>query len=256
MNLDSYTQNVGASSINFLHAGKGEPLAFLHGFGVPPKYYIKLIDALAKQYEVTAPEMYGLNSCNTSAKTIDEYAKLTLELLAALKISPMHLTGHSISGYVTFKMTPELPMVKDIVAMNPLLPVEFGVVGFAWRAVYKDLRELFGMAGGLEGMRFGAGIPLPFLLNELRNPAASIAAIKSVCEADYKGLKVHQPTKILFGTDDEYFRLDESIEEKIRSCFPRVSIDKLVGLNHDWPLFHPAVAADRITSFISSLKVE
>lgn len=63
-------------------------------------------------------------------------------------------------------------------------------------------------------------------------------------------MNVTQPTLILYGERDEFFDLDERITEQIKGSFPHVTIKRLSKLNHDWPVFHPKLAAREISDFV------
>ncbi|HZX45595.1 MAG TPA: hypothetical protein VFF28_07990 [Candidatus Nanoarchaeia archaeon] len=52
----------GQMQVEYLYKkGSGETLLFLHGFGVHPAFYERLLDKLAGRYEIIAPIAYGMN---------------------------------------------------------------------------------------------------------------------------------------------------------------------------------------------------
>jgi pimeloyl-ACP methyl ester carboxylesterase len=241
-----YKQKVGANNIRFTRQGVGNPILFLHGFGIPSRHYRKVFQDLAKNNEVIAPDMYGINYLTNQPISINEYAELTHELQTALKIGPCIVAGHSLGGTVGFTMATNSSDITQTIGINPTLPVAYGTNSFLRKSIYKGIRETLGLAGGFKSVKFGLTLPLPFAFNLARNFKASSKTVADICAHDYSKIEVTQPSTILYGTDDEFFQLTQSIEEKIKRSFKNLDIKKIKKMNHDWPIFWQRYAASLI----------
>lgn len=244
------TQKVGQETIRYVHKGRGRPLIFLHGFGFRASYYLSLLNLLAKNFEVIAPEMYGINYLKKQPSSIDGYAELTLGFCSSLGVEHHGMVGHSLGGAVAFRIGDNLAEQFYLISINPLLPVEYGILGFAARAAYKNIREFLGITGGFPAVRLGTTILISSLYNLLRNRRVSIDIVSDIRNFTYQSMNVTQPTLILYGERDEFFDLDEKITEQIKGSFQRVTIKRLNKLNHDWLIFHPKLAAREIIDFV------
>jgi len=244
------TQKVGQEKIRYLYKGSGEPLVFLHGFGGKPSYYLSLLNLLAENFEIIAPEMYGINCLNKQPTSIDEYAELTLGFCSSLGVEYHCMVGHSMGGTVAFRIGNNLSEKFYLISVNPVLPVDYGLLGFTVKATYKHIVESVGITGGLRAVLFANTNALPVTFNLLRNMGASIETIWDVCNFKYQNIHVTQPTLILYGEKDEFFDLDEKVEEQIKGSFDQLTIKRLSKLNHDWLIFHPKLAAHKISEFV------
>lgn len=244
------TQKVGQENIRYLHKGSGKPLVFLHGFGFRLSYYSSLLNLLAENFEIIAPEMYGINYLKGQPISIDEYAELTLGFSLSLGVEHHYIVGHSLGGAVAFTMGDTVSKQSYLIGINPVLPVEYGLLGFAVRAVYKNIRESLGITGGLRAIRFGNTTPILSLFNLLRNRCASIYTVSDIRNFTYHNMNVIQPTLILYGEKDEFFDLDKKVTEQIKGSFKQVTIKRLSKLNHDWLIFYPKLATREICNFV------
>ena len=244
------TQRVGKENIEFLHRGNGKPLVFLHGFGIPPTYYQHLLDKLSEHSEVIAPNMYAVNYLKNQPTSIDEYAELTSDFCTALQIGQHNMSGHSLGGAVSFRIGENSSEPNSIIGINPVLPIEYGLLGFTGRAIHKGIRESLGITGGLKALIFGNTFSMYFIYNLTKDIRSSVETISDISRFSYKNRKVLQPTLILYGNEDEFFNLNEEVEMEMQEYFENITIEILPGFNHDWPIFHPKRAAKEISDFL------
>lgn len=225
-------------------------MVFLHGFGCSPSYYLPLLNHLANQFEIIAPKMFGINYLKKQPVSINDYTELALDFCSSLRAEPYCVVGHSMGSIVAFKTGDILPEYVYLVGMNPVLPVDYDLSGFIARVIYKNIRESFGITGGVRAIRFGMTI-LPFaIFNLLRNMGATIHTVEDIRNFSYQKRPVAQPTLILYGEKDEFFKLDGEINDHLKDSFAHVTIKRLKKFNHDWPIFYPKLAAQEIGNFI------
>ena len=244
------TQKVGKEIIRYLHQGSGEPLVFLHGFGFRPSYYLPLLNLLAEHFEIIAPAMYGINYLNEQPVTIDEYADLTLNFCSSLRVDYHCVAGHSLGGAVAFKTGDKISKQFHLIGINPVLPVDYGIMGFVLRALYKNIREALGITGGMRAVLFGNSILLSSLFNLLKDKGSSIDIVSSIRSFTYYTMQITQPVLLLYGERDEFFSLDEKITGQVKGAFKEATIKRLGKMNHDWLIFYPELAVREIYDFV------
>ncbi|HZX45594.1 MAG TPA: hypothetical protein VFF28_07985 [Candidatus Nanoarchaeia archaeon] len=131
--------------------------------------------------------------------------------MTGLRIGPSHIVGHSLGGAVAIASGQDNEDISDVVSMNPLFPINYNLVGFGLRALYKGTREIWGISGERSSRGFGLIISFPFLVNAARDPISTYKTIRSICRYQYKDVKIRNPVLILYGTSDEYFSLDQRL---------------------------------------------
>jgi pimeloyl-ACP methyl ester carboxylesterase len=97
--------DVRGCKVNLRRAGKGEPLLFLHGaLGLDTRE--PLIDALAENFDVIAPDLpgFGLSDVSDTAETVRDLALFTFDFLDALGLDSVHVAGHCIGGWLALEM--------------------------------------------------------------------------------------------------------------------------------------------------------
>lgn len=88
--------------LNYLRAGKGQPLILLHGIGHSARAWDRVIQPLAEQYDVIAPDLPG---CGKSDKPETDYslgnqAAAVRYFMDTLEIQRATIVGHSLGGGV------------------------------------------------------------------------------------------------------------------------------------------------------------
>lgn len=113
--LDFGTETMGFSenktSINgrdfsFRRSGGNKtPLLYLHGTD-SLSHWPALLDTLAASYDVIAPDHPGFSGTQTQTELDDvsDLAYYYLDFLEALKLSDVHLVGHSLGGWIAMEM--------------------------------------------------------------------------------------------------------------------------------------------------------
>jgi pimeloyl-ACP methyl ester carboxylesterase len=185
--------------------------------------------------------IYGIPGLTPQPITVDECVELTLGFQE--KIGAKRIVGHSIGGAVGIQMASQTK-VDDVVAFNPLLRVDYNSLGFAWRGAYKGARQIIGVPGEISSRKFGLTIPFPYAWNVLKDFNNFRSLVTDVCEFEYDGEEVQQPTKVVFGEGDEYFKLDEENEAILKAM--DIEIVRIPNQSHDWPLFSHILAAAQV----------
>jgi pimeloyl-ACP methyl ester carboxylesterase len=118
------TVEVDGASLRVMEAGDGEPLVFLHGWGLSPQaYQAGIIRLTAGGVKVIAPSLPGFGgSDGPPIRGVDlpAYSRRVAGLLDALPLEkPVFLVGHSFGGGVALQLATERPdLVRSLTLVN------------------------------------------------------------------------------------------------------------------------------------------
>jgi pimeloyl-ACP methyl ester carboxylesterase len=118
--------------VRLARAGKGQPLVFLHGAN-GPALWTPFFEELSKRFEVIAPDHPGFGASGDAEwlEDIGDLAYFYLDLLKALKLSRVHLVGHSMGGWlapeIAVRSTHDLATVTLMSAAGLRVPGHAGV---------------------------------------------------------------------------------------------------------------------------------
>jgi len=110
-------------SIGVIDQGQGEDvLLLIHGLGANAKSWMKNIPALAEKFRVLALDLpgYGKSDKGYYQYSMDFYADVVSELLAALSVERATLVGHSMGGQISMFTALKYPdKVARLVLISP-----------------------------------------------------------------------------------------------------------------------------------------
>ncbi len=111
---------------------KGAPVLFLHGNLSSATWWEETMLALPKGFRGIAPDLRGFGSADTS-KYVDarrgagDWADDVLALMDKLGIAKAHIVGHSLGGYVVWRMMADYPeRLLSVTLVAPGSPFGFG----------------------------------------------------------------------------------------------------------------------------------
>lgn len=243
------TLALGNASVPYLRVGQGHPLLFLQGFGVALQHYKPLFDALGARFEIFAPDLLRANRFRGQPGGVEDFSYLVAEFCARLQLNELGVVGHSLGGAVSFSLAAAAPhLVRWLVGLNPALPIAFGPSGLLRRSLRKGARETIGREG-LKAVWFANLFHPSFVYHGLRDLRTTTRIIQDISRLDYADLHIPQPALMVYGEDDELFHLSPFVQRQLHKTFDHLTIERLPGLNHDWPVFQPVRAALAIGSF-------
>ena len=118
------TVDVDGSAIRLMESGEGEPLLFLHGWGLTPRTYEAGVTKLtAGGVRVIAPTLPGFGgSDGPPLRGIDlpAYSRRIAGLVDALALEkPVFVVGHSFGGGVALQLATDRPdLVRSLTLVN------------------------------------------------------------------------------------------------------------------------------------------
>jgi pimeloyl-ACP methyl ester carboxylesterase len=123
--IDSRLADLSGVRLQYLAAGKGDPVLLLHGYAQNSHMWRPLITELAKSRAVIAPDLRGFGG---SSKPDAGYDKKTMAqdiraLAASLGLKRVNVVGHDIGLMVAYAYAAQYPSeVERIALMDAFLP--------------------------------------------------------------------------------------------------------------------------------------
>ena len=177
------TTTVDGTRLRWLDAGEGDPLLFLHGWGLTPRVYTRAVTPLTRAgIRVIAPEL------PPSVAGLDECALRVGAFVDTLELGrPAFVMGHSLGGGVAIRLAIRRPdLVRSLTLVNSVggAPGRSGMVDRSW------LKWAVGALGEahptllLRTPSVALGVVRDFLPTVARNPLGALASAYRAVSAD------------------------------------------------------------------------
>ena len=98
--------NVNGLQTFYFDEGEGDEILFLHGWGVDHSLYMPMLEHLAQNHRVVAPDLPGFGRTQEPPAPYDaaDYARFTLQFAEAVGLQRPALLGHSHGGRTIIKL--------------------------------------------------------------------------------------------------------------------------------------------------------
>jgi pimeloyl-ACP methyl ester carboxylesterase len=238
------TVDVDGAGMRVMTAGTGDPLLFLHGWGLSPRTYAAGITRLTSAgLQVIAPALPGFAGSDgppLRGISLPAYAQRVGRLLDVLGVDkPAFVVGHSFGGGVALQLATDRPeRVRSLTVINSVggAPGQrTGLVDASW------LRWALGTVGELSPREIARSTPAmlrAFVPNALRKPVtlALTAKLALTCDlADQAAALVASNLPVLFvWGDDDRLVLPGALKE-VAGSLPA----EVVRGRHGWLLSRP-----------------
>jgi pimeloyl-ACP methyl ester carboxylesterase len=207
------TVDVDGASLRVMTAGTGDPLLFLHGWGLSPRTYADGITRLtAAGLQVIAPALPGFGGSDGPALrdiTMPQYARQVGRLLDVLGVEqPAFVVGHSFGGGVAISLATARPeRVRSLTLLNSVGGApgsRSGLLDQSW------LRWMLGTVSELRPQdiaRSTPGMLRDFVPNLLRKPLTCALTAKLALTVDLAAeaeqlVAAGVPVLFFWGDDD------------------------------------------------------
>jgi pimeloyl-ACP methyl ester carboxylesterase len=238
------TVEVDGAPMRVMTAGTGDPLLFLHGWGLSPRAYADGITRLtAAGLKVIAPALPGFGgSAGPGLREIEigQYATRVGRLLDTLELEhPAFVVGHSFGGGVGIRLAGTRPeQVRSLTLINSVggAPGQRqGLVDSSW------LKWMLGTVGELSPrdlLRSTPGMLRDFLPNVLRKPVSCALSARLALTVDLAGeaaaLVANGVPVLFFWGDNDKLVLPGALGQ-VAGALP----NEVVEGRHGWLLSRP-----------------
>ena len=236
--------HVRGSRIEVLALGEGEPLLFLHGWGLSPRAYLPGLRALAgRGHRIAAPSLPGFGRSDARGNhdhSLHGVADHIIGALDALALpQQLPVVAHSFGAGVSLRIAALRPdLIGRLTLISPVGGASHGPA--SWPEL---LTSLFDEARP----RVAAATLRDFLTAALRHPAAvtasGLAARAADSVADLQAAAAAGiPVRLVFAADDHVVRPGD-----LPTCAHGTTSETVRG-THGWLLGEPHRFADLVTS--------
>ena len=114
--------NVGNRRWVYLEGGTGDPVVFVHGFGIDKDHFWTFLRGVSKSYRVVVPDLPGFGEGTkrfTDSYDIPSQVKRLDLFLDKLGLDSFHMFGESLGGYISGYYASKYPeKVKSLALMD------------------------------------------------------------------------------------------------------------------------------------------
>lgn len=198
---------VDGARVEYFTCGTGDPLVFVHGWGLTPRAYGTAITGLTgagvRLIAPTLPGFGGSDALPRSAAGLREHARRVAGLIEEIGVDhPVFLIGHSLGGGVALRLAHDRPdLVRSLTLLNSVggAPAPAGASGPASRLAAMTTRPWWRWAAAViaeadprDAMRLSradtrrlmTGVVRDFLPNAVRRPLPMLRSAWLALNAD------------------------------------------------------------------------
>ena len=229
--------------VEVLTLGDGEPMLFLHGWGLSPRAYLPALRSLADRgHRITAPSLPGFGGSDARRNhdhSLNGVADHMIDALEALALPDrLPVVAHSFGAGVSLRVAALRPdLISSLTLISPVGGAAHGPP--SWPHLLASLLDDALSRVAVAGLR-------DFLAAALRHPLAITASGLAARAADsvtdlQAAVAAGIPVRLVFAAADHVVR-----PGALPTCAPGITTEK-VGGTHGWLLGEPHRFADLVT---------
>jgi pimeloyl-ACP methyl ester carboxylesterase len=247
---------VGERSVFYREGGQTSnktPILFLHGWGISTQPYQEILELLAQQHHVIAPDLPGFAQSSSPQlnNNYGSYAELLIGFIQALHLEKVHLIGHSFGGGLSVTIAALKPeRVESIVLLDSTgVPVGSVPETLLKRAIEMPLQ----ISPAKLKLQF-FDIPQVFSYNLLFRLENVIQALLLSLQKDLRPLfgQIQAPCLLLWSTQDL-----TTPPGAAQEFAQKIANSQLVMVEegcHEWSLWYPEKFAAIALEFITGVE--
>ncbi|MBW4563666.1 MAG: alpha/beta hydrolase [Mojavia pulchra JT2-VF2] len=238
-----------------LNSNLTTPILFLHGWGISTEPYQEVLELLAQQHSLLAPDLpsFARSSYRKLIPEYDIYAKLLLSFLEALDIKQVHLVGHSIGGGIAITLSTLAPdKVRSMVLVDSTGIPSPSIPEMIPRRAIEMTAQISIPKLKLQLI----DIPQVFSHNLLFNTGNVIQALLLSLYKDLRHLlpKITVPCLLLWSEKDLTTPLTAAQEMVV--LIPKARLVTVEEGYHEWGLWYPEKFTSLMLDFIHQVELE
>jgi pimeloyl-ACP methyl ester carboxylesterase len=229
------------------------PLVFLHGWGISAAPYGEVLQLLAQQQPVIAPDLpsFARSSYDQLLPDYDSYARILLAFLERLNLHQVHLVGHSLGGGIAITLAALAPeRVKSLVLVDstgvPRVPLLEVIPRRAFEMTAQLLLPKLGLKLGK--------IPQVFTHNLLFNTGNVLQALWLSLQVELKHLlpQIQAPCLLLWSDKDLTTPLEAA--QEMATMIPDSRLTIVEEGFHEWGLWYPEKFTALLLTFMRQVE--
>ncbi|MBD2304581.1 alpha/beta hydrolase [Chroococcidiopsis sp. FACHB-1243] len=230
------------------------PILFLHGWGISSEPYQEVLELIAEQHAVIAPDLpsFARSSYHNLISDYHSYAKFIVSFLEALNLPQVHLVGHSLGGGIAITLATLIPdRVKSLVLLDSTGIPSVSIPEIVPRRAIEMTAQI--SIPKLKLQFFD--IPKVFTHNLLFNTGNIIYALLISLYQDSTHLlpSIKAPCLILWSEKDLTTPLATARE--MANHIPNATLTIVKEGYHEWMLWHPEKLASIALDFIKQVEL-
>lgn len=254
--LSNHHVDLNDCRISYTQAGLksgSTPILFLHGWGISAEPYHEILQLLAQQHAVLAPDLpsFARSSYSKLISDYDSYAQLLLSFLDALNLQQVHLVGHSLGGGIAITLSALAPArVKSLVLVDSTGVPSVSILEIIPRRAFEMTAQF--LLPKLKLKLFD--IPQVFSHNLLFNTGNVIQALLLSLYGDLKHLlpKVQAPCLLLWSEKDLTTPLN--VAQEMSTMIPDTKLTVVEEGFHEWGLWYPEKFTSLVLDFVRQVE--
>ncbi len=248
--MKKHTLKIDDTEITYYKKGEGKPLILFHGGAIRARTYKEIINLLAKNFTVYAPDLPGHAGTNlsTSIKDYDDIGSLFSKFIDKLGFETVDLIGHSFGGGTALAIAKFSKKVNKLVLVATAgIPLNYSAMRLLWGFTFKSYNGSFryGMWRHYffaNNEQYAALLPRIFELFKvlsflIRNTLIGVKDIENISNESL----------LIWGDHDEIFDLNYA--KRLDSKLTNSKLEVYTG-NHDLFFYKKEYITDRIIEFL------
>jgi pimeloyl-ACP methyl ester carboxylesterase len=254
--MDDHRVDLKNCSIFYTQVGSKldlTPILFLHGWGISAEPYHEVLQLLAQQHSVVAPDLpsFARSSYSKLIPDYDSYAKFLLSFLDALNLQQVHLVGHSLGGGIAITLSALVPnRVKSLILVDSTGIPCVSIPEVVPRRAIEMTAQLL-----LPRLKLKlVDIPQVFSHNLLFNTGNVLQALLLSLHADLRHLlpNIQAPCLLLWSEKDLTTPL--TVAQEMITTIPDSRLITVEEGFHEWGLWYPEKFASIMLDFIHQVE--
>ena len=234
MKFDSHLFKTSSINLEYIEAGSGDTVLFLHGLGYKGTTYNEVIEQISHSHHVYAPNLH-FSFHAQAISSLEEYIDVLQKFIRAKKLKRITIIGHSFGGGIALKLAESNSNISRLILTGTAgLPISYSIAQFSFLLIVKTWHELKYRSQ----FSILARLVWDFSLFTIKSLPQFLKMIQAIMDMTNKVHVQYQnifiPTLLLWGKNDEIF--PQSYAERLNQKLTNSKLI-IVNGNHDWILF-------------------